>query len=765
VEMDNRDSEFLKRIQATFRIEAEEHLKSFSSGLIELEKTPTKEALTGIIETMFREIHSLKGAARSIGQKEIESICQPLESLFSALKRQEVILNQATFDLFSKSAEVLSKLVSAGGSEQSHVERQPYKDLLQQLKQFDAVSGNVGVKEEQSNLNIIKAGESSPNLKSTSGSLTNPSMGTRQTFAEVVRIPNSKLDPLLLQAEEFIQTKMSINQLADDLNTVHEEVLEWKAESVKWRERRAIASKAQWNEWYDRNELRLNNLENFFATVTRSMERDGYNFERMVNDHLEAMKQVLMLPVSVLVEAFPAMVREISRDKQKEIEFFIQGAELEIDKRILEELKDPLIHFIRNSIDHGIESPRERMLLNKPPRGKITLAFTAKESGLAEITVTDDGKGIDKEKVLKAALKAGVISNEAIEKLAPDEIISLIFQSGVSTSPIITDLSGRGIGLSIVREKVEKLNGKCSIETEKSIGTTFRVLLPMTLATFRGILIRLGDSLFVLPTMNVERVIRVKPEDITTIENHETIKIDETILSVVGLAEVLGLPDRKNNNSRSTQLETEHSDRIRIVILVSGDTRIAFKVEEVLDEQQVLVKGLGKLLNRVKNISGATILGSGKVVPVLNVADLMKSAVWVRGMAKEISGEREAMIKSGKILVAEDSITARTLLKSILETAGYEVTTAVDGANAFTLAKSEKFDLVVSDVDMPRMNGFELTKKIREDKKLSEIPVILITALETREDMERGMEAGADAYIIKSSFDQGNLLEIIKKLI
>lgn len=763
--MDHRDSEFLKRIQTTFRIEAEEHLKSFSSGLIELEKTQTKESLAGIVETMFREVHSLKGAARSIGQKDIESICQPLESLFSALKRQEIILNQVTFDLFYKSVDVLSKLVLPGGLEQSPGERQSYKDLLQQLKQNDSVTANSGIKKEQSNQNIIKPVESSPDITSESEPVTHLSIGTRQAFAEVVRIPNSKLDSLLLQAEEFIQTKMSINQLTNDLNMILEEIIEWKTESVKWRERHAIASKFQWDEWHDKNELRLNDLENLLTTVTHSIERDRYNFERMVNDHLEAMKQVLMLPVSILVEAFPAMVRTISRDKQKEIEFIIQGSELEIDKRILEELKDPLIHFIRNSIDHGIENPRERMLLNKPSRGKIILAFTAKESGLVEITVTDDGKGIDKDKVLKAALKSGIISSEAAEKLDTDEILPLIFQSGVSTSPIITDLSGRGLGLSIVREKVEKLNGRYSLETKKNVGTTFRILLPMTMTTFRGILIRLGDSLFILPTINVEKVIRVKSEDIKTVENHETIKIDEEILSVVSFAEILGLPDYQNNSSRSKYYEPESPDHIRIIILVSGDARIAFKIDEVLDEHQVLVKGLGKLLNRVKNISGATILGSGKIVPVLHVADLMKSAVLATGKMIKTLNEKKEIIKQGRILVAEDSITSRTLLKSILETAGYEVITAVDGANAFTLAKSEEFDLVVSDVDMPRMNGFELTKKMRDDKKLSEIPVVLITALETREDMERGMEAGADAYIIKSSFDQGNLLEIIKKLI
>ena len=763
--MDNKDSEFLKRIQATFRIEAQEHLKSFSRGLTELEKTQTKESLAGIIETMFREVHSLKGAARSVGQKEIESVCQPLENLFAAMKKKEITLATATFDLFYKTVEFLSKLVSTGGIEQTQTARQNLRDMLQQLKQIVPETKTDEFREELTQQRIIIPVEPLPLVSSETEATPDFPKNDKQVLAEVVRIPISKLDPLLLQAEEFMQTKISFNQLTNELLEILDEVAVWKMESIKLRGHKSVPSAAKLNEWQEGNELHLSNLENHLATITRSMEKDRYSFEHLVDDHLDAMKQVLMLPVSFLVEIFPAMVRKISREQQKEIDIIITGSELEIDKRILEELKDPLIHLIRNSIDHGIGKPKDRLLQNKLSRGSITLSFAAKESGLVEITVSDDGKGIDKDQVLKAALKSGSLTGETAEKLNKEEILSLIYQSGVSTSSIITDLSGRGLGLSIVREKVEKLNGRLFMETAEDKGTTFRILLPMTLATFRGILIRLGEMMFILPMMNVERVMRMKSEDITTIKTHQTIRINEQILSLVNLAAVLGLPERRNELFRPQSNETESLDFIRIVILVSGENRIAFQVDEVLNEHQVLVKGLGKLLHRVKNISGATILGSGKIVPVLHIADLMKSAVRSAERIRETSGEHKAMLKSQRILIAEDSITSRTLLKNILETAGYHVTTAVDGADAYTRAKSEEFDLIVSDVDMPRMNGFELTAKIKSDHNLSEIPVVLVTSLESRDDRERGIEAGADAYIIKSSFDQGNLLEVIKKLI
>jgi two-component system, chemotaxis family, sensor kinase CheA len=760
--MDKNDNEFLKRIQATFRIEAEEHLHVFSAGLTELENTRTKEKIPEIIETMFREVHSLKGAARSVDQKEIESVCYPMESLFSALKHNKISLSPTSFNILYKAVERLTKLISTGGSIQTSADHQIQKELISQLKAtVEGSSLNSVSTDEQTSIAEIESNDTLITAYHETEAISDVPKSQTTLTMEVVRIPISKLDPLLLQAEEMIQTKIAADQRIKELKEIDAEITGWKTCLLDWKRHWSATYDASWNDWFEVNETHLNKLDSQLSDFTRSLERDQYNLNRMVNDHLGEMKQVLMLPVSSIVESFPGMVREISREQDKEIEFNIRGADLEIDKRILEEFKDPLIHLIRNSIDHGIDKPQERILHNKPSRGTIILAFNARESGIAEITVSDDGRGIDKEKVLKAAIKTGNLSREAAEKLDPDEILSLIYQSGVTTNPIITDISGRGLGLSIVREKVEKLNGRIFVETEVNSGTTFHILLPMTLATFRGILVRVGEFMFILPTMNVERVMKVDKEEIKTVENHETIRIDDRILSVVALGEVLGLAEHKHG----VESNPDNSKHILIVVLVSGEHHIAFKVDEIIDEHQVLVKGLGKLLNRVRNISGATILGSGKVVPVLHIVDLIKSALRSAEKIKSQLPVEETDERIKKILIAEDSITARTLLKNILETAGYQVFTAVDGTDAFTRARSNEFDLIISDIDMPRMNGFELTAKIRNDKKLNLIPVVLVTALESREDRERGIEVGADAYVIKSSFDQTNLLEIIKKLI
>jgi two-component system, chemotaxis family, sensor kinase CheA len=753
--MNKKEEEFLRRIQITFRIEAEEHISAFSRGLIELEKAGTGDKVPEIIETLFREIHSLKGAARSVDQKNIESLCQPLESVFSLLKTHKLSLSPDLLNILFKSSEFLKSFLAKNAKDISRSDHQNLKELIIRLNANS--SGNLSIKTEQKLIGS-KVLEEAHETISTKEIAHIPSRDTVST--ETVRIRISKLDPLLLQAEEMLQSKIAVDQRLKELRILSSHLNEWKAEMQKLRSRKAEVSSIHWNDCYDSGEMYMNKAEDMLYEITHSMQSDQHFYDRLVNLHLDSMKQVLMLPVSSTVEAFPSMVREISKEQNKEVDFVLEGTELEIDRRILEEIKDPIIHLIRNSIDHGIGKPHERTLQNKPPFGKIKLSFAAKENGQFEISLSDDGRGIDNDNLLKAALKSGCLSSIEATQLTHEQILNLIYKSGVSTASIITDLSGRGLGLSIVNEKVSKLNGTISVETKAGAGTQFRIRLPMALATFRGIMVRVNEFMFILPTMNVEKVLSAETNNINTVENHETIRIGNRLISVVDTSEVLGLhPDYRSAKDQ------EKDGKILLIILRSAEQCIAFKIDEVVEEQQVLVKGLGKLLKRVKNISGATILGNGTVVPVLNVSDLIKTAMKVNMGSRQNGGDESVVLNASKILIAEDSITSRTLIKNILESAGYEVTTSVDGADAYAKAKIGNFDIIVSDVDMPKMNGFELTYKIKNDKKLSEVPVVLVTALESRDDRERGIEVGADAYIIKSSFDQSNLLEIIKKLI
>jgi two-component system chemotaxis sensor kinase CheA len=318
---------------------------------------------------------------------------------------------------------------------------------------------------------------------------------------------------------------------------------------------------------------------------------------------------------------------------------------------------------------------------------------------------------------------------------------------------MITQLSGRGLGLAIVREKAEKLGGKVSVESQRGQGTRVRMVLPLTLTTFRGVLVESARRTFVLPTAQVERVMRFSASDVRTVEGRETLAHNGRALALTHLADVLELPAGPAANDSGAR---------PALILGSGNERIAFAVDAVLDEREVLVKRLRKPLQKVRNIAGATVLGSGQVAPILNVTELIKSAR--RSPARRAPVAPAPSVAARRVLVAEDSITSRMLLKGMLESAGYLVKTAVDGLEALTLLRSEAFDVLVSDVEMPRLNGFDLPARLRADRHLSELPVVLVTALASREDRERGIEVGANAYLVKSDLDQSNLLEALRRL-
>ncbi len=775
--MNDKEAEFLKRIRETFRLEAREHLQTISMGLIELEREPEPERVAELVESLFRETHSLKGAARSVDQRDIEALCQPMESVFSALKRGELSISRDTSDLFLQAVDQVSQLVEAGEEPLPERENQARQELIR-LLEATAQGGEAPPqtppqppppppREAQRPREAAPAAPKAPEPRDEAaapapappsppphpaahGEAT-PSLGAS------VRIPTDKLDPLLLQAEEMIVAKLAAGQRAADLRAIQKMIEAWEEETGRWSERRSTDAPKE-------SYTRLSALQYQVKAVSESLAQDQRSIRRMVDEHLEAMKKVLMLPVGTMVDLLPKLVRDLSRDQGKQADLIIQGSEIEIDKRILEGLKDPLIHLLRNSVDHGLRKPEERAARNKPPRGTIRLSFTTLDSRQVEVALSDDGHGIDLDKVKKAAADKNLISPEQAAELEPREALELIFQSGVSTSPLITDLSGRGLGMAIVRQQVESLGGELAVESTPGEGTSFRLRLPMTLATFRGVLVMVGGQQFLLPTANIRRVLRVAPEEIKTVENRRTIRVDGEVLSLVGLGACLGVSEPAPGSPESPgQGRAEGAGHAPVLIVASGGRRMAFAVDQVLGEQQVLLKSLGRQLARVRNIAGAAVLGSGRVAPVLNPADLMLSALRVRE-GVEAPEEKEAQ-KTGRILVAEDSITARTLIKNILETAGYQVTATVDGMDAFTHARSEEFDLVVSDVDMPRMNGFELTAKLREDSKLADLPVILVTALGSREDRERGIEVGANAYIVKSSFDQSNLLDVIGKLL
>ncbi len=449
------------------------------------------------------------------------------------------------------------------------------------------------------------------------------------------------------------------------------------------------------------------------------------------------------------------MIRDIAKELGKEVHFAIEGDDIEIDRRILEKLRNPLMHIFRNSIDYGIETPDIRTANNKNAKGSIKIKIEQLENNKVQLVISDDGAGIDAEKLKRLYVKSKNIAKADVANINEKEYLNYIFQSGVSTSEIVTDLSGRGLGLAIVREEIENIDGSVDVETKKGISTTFKILLPISIVTFRGVLIEVASSKFIVPTSKVIRGLMLNKSDIQTIENKATMSFDDKVIPLVKLSNILEL---SSVNSTSKYLQ--------VIVFENGTNQMGFEIDKFVGEQEVLAKNFNKQLTRVRNISGATVLGSGKVVPILNISDLFKSAINNKGNVAALSDDINADENAVKsILVVEDSITSRMLIKNILEAAGYLVTTAIDGVEGFTKLQEGEFNVVVSDVEMPRMNGFELTAKIRSNKKTANIPIILITSLSKQEHREKGIEAGANAYIVKGSFDQSNLLEILDRFV
>ena len=738
--------DFLKKLLSTFKGEAEDHLRNISGGLLELEKPQSPDRQMQFIEFIFREVHSFKGAARAVNNADIESVCQALETTFAALKRGEIVVSPVLLDTLNDSRNLLSSISASVESGTADRDKSEILHLIEKLRNATAMASAP----------FLAGPSNASGMETRQGQFrSDPSPavfpGVPTDLTDMVRIRASKLQALVLQAEELIPLKLGLAERSMELTSLKRSLQNWKKELAQF----SISGSQQPNlEWMDWNHAFFKSFEKGLNASAKSLDQDHRALGRMSDNLLQEAKKAMMLPFSTLLEAFPQIVRDLARGQGKEVDLFIEGAEMEIDRRILQEFKHPLLHLVRNCIDHGIEQPEERKRKQKRPGGKITIVLSRKDGDKIEIQITDDGAGIDVEKVKFAAVKLGMISQDEAVELNTQEMLSLVFRSGLTTSTRITDISGRGLGLAILLEKVEKLGGGVSVETNPHTGTSFRILLPSTLATFRGVLVRVKEEVFVIPTINIDRVIRITPEDISTVENKETISLNGRIIPIVRLSDVLEFP-------RSREVE---SQKRPAVILGSGDRRLAFIVDDVLNEQEILAKTLGSQLARVRNIAGGAILGTGKTVTILNVPDLMKSALQIHASPVQVAvPEKRTERKS--VLVAEDSITARTLIKNILESAGYSVKTAVDGIDAFTALREGNFDLVVSDIDMPRMGGLDLTAKIRADKKLSELPVVLVTALDTREDRERGIDVGANAYIVKSSFDQSNLLEAIRRLL
>jgi two-component system chemotaxis sensor kinase CheA len=763
--MTGMDQGFHERLLGIFAGEAADHLVTITRGLLSLEKSGVATGEPGLVEGIYRETHSLKGAARAVGLREIEGVCQGLEAVFSAMKKDEYLPDQRGFDAIHATIDLLSALLSGKASfgsgspnpaEMVQVLRGllprkgegvpvPHREVSISVRPYQ---GDEGGSLPPVGPSVQPAPFPSPPLPTGADS---PPPMAMPGEPRMVRVMAEKLDRLHADADDLLAARISLGARLEEMKGILARIEEWRMRA---------AQSGRMNEFLAYNKEFIGRLHRDFELLVDAVVRDSDTLEMSVGTLAEGIRDVVLQPVATLFEMVPRAVRDLSHTFGKTVEVVLTGGEIEADRRVLEAVRDPLIHLVRNAIDHGIEAPAVRVASGKPPYGTIQITAALHEGGMITLSIADDGGGIDLASVRRVALELGFLAPGDSSLQTDADVIPLIFRSGLSTSSIITTISGRGIGLAIVYEKVAALGGTVVADTEPGRSTVFHLSLPVSLSTFRGLLVAAGVHRAVIPLQAVSRVFLTSRSRIATVENRMVVEDGGATLPLITLAGVLGVTDRAKD-SRQTA-----GEMMPVVVITAGGERAAFLVDEVLGDQEVVVRGLGPQLKWLSRVSGATVLGDGKVALVLKPDGLINEGIRIgQGGRDGNASQEETAAPLLRVLVVEDSVTSRVLLKNIIEGAGFIVDTAVDGIDAFTLLKEKAFDLVVSDVDMPRMNGFSLTEKIRADPGLEDLPVVLVTSLDSREDREHGIAAGANAYIVKSSFDEGNLLEVIQRLV
>lgn len=752
------NAELMQQLVAVFRVQLEEQIQLITEGLLQLEKGATGEQRKHTMEGVFRAAHNIKGAARGVGIQDIAEISHHLESVFSEIKRQESEPPAELIDVCLASLDKLREAMTAFG------ENRPVNfDMRALLSQLDALctENNTPVNTATPAATGIAAQHPEPATETAAPVATSeprqpaadpvaPAQ-TKPAAAETMRINLEKLEKVAALVDELQGARIEMEDHLANFQQLRAQLqmLAGIGKQAQSRAKDPAADNASLKAW----ENAITALNAMTARMHRDMrtsiKRLGLNSASLQND----MRMMQLVPVATLLRPMERMVRDLARELDKQVEFRIVGEDIEMDRAVLDDLKDPMVHLLRNALDHGIEPSGERQANGKDATGRLAVSVQGQGSQIV-FSIEDDGAGIDADRVADIALQKKLVSAAELEAMEPGEKLDLIFRPGFSTREIITNLSGRGVGLDVVAANLRKLRGSVQVQSEPGKGTTFRLRLPLTLATDHGLLVRASGDVCAIPTSSVDRIIDISPEEIVEVEASQAILLNGRAIPLRDLATVLEMPNQR----------TLIQDKLHIVVLSKGWNAVAFLVDEVLGEREMVIKPLKPPLVSVRNVTGGTLTGNGEVIMVLDPASLVDSALRARSdwlKAKQTPEE----IKVSRILVVDDSITTRTLEKNILENMGYAVTVAVDGKKGWEALQQQAFDLVVTDVEMPLMDGFELTEKIKQSEQFMHIPVVVVTSLAKDTDRRRGIEAGADAYIVKGQFETKALLDVIEQLI
>jgi two-component system, chemotaxis family, sensor kinase CheA len=773
----NKD-QLSQRLMATFLEEMDEHVHTLNSELLLLEKQPSAEEQAAHLLVLFRTVHSLKGAARSVNISLIEQVCHLLEEILAWAQKGFVDFDKDVFALLFGAADALDEAAMRLREQQS-LNDAPLATLLPRLQ--DAVHKRLSRlpafdPPRDAERLLDKLPMPSPDVASELASLALerpepvPAENRREPVsgAATVRVPAEKLDALLGRSAELLVARQRVLTRAKQFADLRDLTSRWRRDSqmiektlkrllhaMSDRPAEALPALHRPGELsrgtvqaLSRQGDALREAEKDLDQLIISLAGDSQMIDRAARALDDEVRRLRMFPFAEACQGLDRMTRDLAQAARKDVEFVIEGGEVALDRSVLEGLKDPLMHLVRNALDHGVEPPQERQKAGKRVRARITVSAVLRGSQV-EINVADDGRGLHLEELRDAVRKRGLP-----EPADDRELARLVFLPGISTTQVVTDLSGRGIGLEAVKSRVESLHGTIDMDFAPGQGTRFSLAVPLTLTIVRALLVGAGGQPFAFVGTNVEKLARVRLDSIRSVEGRDMVLFGAAPIPIASLSSSLGLANQQAAGANGT---------VAVAVIRAGEKRMAFVVDELLSEQEIVIKAIGPRIRNPRYASGAAILPSGKIALVLNATNLVQNALLRKIPGRVAAKPAEAVRR--RIILAEDSLTTRTLEKHILETAGYEVLAAPDGEAAWRLLQERGADVLVSDIEMPRMDGFALTERVRASKRFQKLPVVLVTARQTERDKARGAEVGADAYLVKSGFDQRKLLEAIAKLL
>ncbi len=769
---DPQDNELLN----IFWVEVGDYLQSLNSLLLQTEAAA--QANPEAVREMNRYAHSMKGAARAVGIGVIETLSHYMEEIFGAALKNKLDLTPTVCDLLYDSLDLIQNVMN--GVENSADTLANVITRLEQTVTADASPSietalDTGVVETPIVTETqLLAAPVLPTPTPRAANVMPPATSTDDQMTvvmpvseESVRVPVSRMDRLMGEVSELLVARMHSEERAKEFARLQKLNQRWQRE---WRSVRTayirLARRMQheqgemWEEvitlfhFLEENQRYLQESQRQLAHLSRELTQYNAQLTMLTEQLQDDISGMRLVPFDTLVNSFQRLIRDLARDTVKEVHLSVEGGMVEMDKTALDALKEPIMHLLRNAVDHGIETPAERERAGKLPIGTVQIAVEQRGKEIL-IRISDDGHGLDASRIIRKAEQLGLISPQMAADLTPEDAYNLIFHPGLSTAQELTSISGRGMGMDIVRIRVEGLRGRVTIQSVLGRGTTFTLRLPVSLTRLSCILLRAGGQDFAVPSVSVWRMLKLRRDQWFTAEGRDMVIIEDRPIPVISLAGVLG---------NAAEAEAEE---IPLMVLASGDKAIAFQVDDLYSEQELVLKPLGPEITNAPYISGGALLGTGDVIIVLDPNDLIRGAsgqprIPVRRMEAKTDVVEEKRLR---VLIADDSITTRTLEKHILETAGYEVHVAVDGLEAWERLRELQPDVVISDVEMPRMTGLELAARIKGDEQTRRIPVVLLTSLGKPQQQEAGLKAGADAYLVKSRFEQGELLRVIRSVV